>query len=102
MTKYSKQYDESIARPEIPREDLVLVTFRFCVDPQLTNIPKSFINFFLRTVMGQMWNKFLNVAKEVKDGLRPAHSEAIAKKREVLYDWVEERTKVLLGQSDNQ
>jgi hypothetical protein len=102
MTKYSKQYDESIARPEIPRENLVLVTFRFCVDPQLTNIPKSFINFFLRTVMGQMWNKFLNVAKEVKDGLRPAHSEAIAKKREVLYDWVEERTKVLLGQSDNQ
>jgi len=102
MTKYSKQYDERIARPEKPREDLVLVTFRFCVDPQLTNIPKSFINFFLRTVMGQMWNKFLNVAEEVKDGSRPAHSEAIAMKREVLYDWVEERTKVLLGQSDNQ
>ena len=86
------------ARPEPSKEDLVLVTFRFCVDPQLSNIPKSFINFFLRTVIGQMWNKFLNIAEEVKDGVRPAHSEAIAMKRKVLYDWVEERTRVLLGQ----
>ena len=98
MKTFSKQYDERTARATSSREDLVLITFQFCVDPQLTSIPKSFINFFLRTVIGQMWNKFLNVAEEVKDGSRPAHSKTIAMKREVLYDWVEERTKVLLGQ----
>ncbi len=96
MTQCLIKYDDRIARAESSREDLVLVTFRFCVDPQLTNVPKSFINFFVRTVIGQMWNKFLNVAEEVKDGLRPAHSEAIAMKRELVYEWVEERTKVLL------
>ena len=41
---------------------------------------------------------FLNVAEDVKEGRRPEHSAAIAKKREVLYDWVEERTRVMLGQ----
>ena len=41
---------------------------------------------------------FLNVAEDVKEGSRPEHSAAIAKKREVLYDWVEERTRVMLGQ----
>lgn len=97
MTKFSNLYDERTGRPLSSRHDLVLITFQFCVDPQLTNIPKSFINFFLRTVIGQMWNKFLIVAEEVKEGLWPAHSKAIAMKRELLYDWVEERTKVLLG-----
>ena len=47
--------------------------------------------------MGKMWNMFLDVAEEVKNGERNAHSDAIAMKR-VLYDWVEERTKVLLEQ----
>ncbi|KAL9181549.1 hypothetical protein ACHAXT_010354 [Thalassiosira profunda] len=99
MLEYAKQYDvgASTAKP-ISSEDLVLVTFSFCVDPQLRVIPKSFINFFLRTAMGQMWEMFLNVAEDVKEGRRPEHSAAIAKKREVLYDWVEERTRVMLGQ----
>eukprot|EP00580_Thalassiosira_gravida_P003417 CAMPEP_0201617756 /NCGR_PEP_ID=MMETSP0492-20130828/37152_1 /ASSEMBLY_ACC=CAM_ASM_000837 /TAXON_ID=420259 /ORGANISM="Thalassiosira gravida, Strain GMp14c1" /LENGTH=383 /DNA_ID=CAMNT_0048086109 /DNA_START=29 /DNA_END=1177 /DNA_ORIENTATION=- len=68
-------------------EDLVLFTFSFCVDPQLAVIPKVFVNFFLRTAMGQMWNMFLNVAEDIKDGKRPDHSKAIEEKREVLYDW---------------
>jgi len=79
-------------------EDLVLFTFSFCVDPQLAVIPKVFVNFFLRTAMGQMWNMFLNVAEDIKDGKRPDHSKAIEEKREVLYDWIEERTSIMLGQ----
>ena len=76
-------------------EDMVLITFTFCVDPQLAVIPKSFINFFLRTAIGAFWNQFLNVAEAVKEGRRPAHSDAIKQKQE-LYDWIEERTTVML------
>lgn len=78
-------------------EGLVLLTFTFCVDPHLAVLPKSLLNFFLRTAMGRMWSMFLDVAEDVRDEKRPAHNEAIAKKREALYDWVEERTRVMLG-----
>mmetsp|Transcript_34412 Transcript_34412/g.83247 ORF Transcript_34412/g.83247 Transcript_34412/m.83247 type:complete len:410 (+) Transcript_34412:133-1362(+) len=89
------QYDARTTN-SITGDDLILVTFSFCVDPQLTIIPKSFINFFVRVAMGQMWNMFLNVAEDVKEGKRPEHSAVIARKRE-LYDWVEERTAEMMG-----
>ncbi len=79
------------------RNDLVLVTFSFTVDPKLPIIPKSFINFFLRTAMGQIWNMFLNVAEDVKAGKRVEHCEEIERKRD-LYDWIEERTRVMLSE----
>jgi len=100
MMESSMQYDaKSSDNAGAPTsDDLVLVTFTFCADPQLALVPKSLINFFTRTAMGQMWNMFLNVAEEVKEGKRPAHLEAIEKKPE-LYEWIKERTRVMLGQS---
>ena len=99
MKSYAERYDEGLEKPEslLSREDLVLLTFSFCLDPHLASVPKPFIDFFLRNAMGKMWNMFLDVAEEVKNGERNAHSDAIAMKR-VLYDWVEERTKVMLEQ----
>ena len=76
--------------------DLILLTFTFSVDPKLSILPQSVLNFFLRTAMRQIWGMFLHVAEEVGDGKRPAHSEAIERKREVLYDWVMERTNAML------
>jgi len=80
-------------------DDLILLTFTFSVDPKLSILPQSFLNFFLRTAMRQIWGMFLHVAEEVGDGKRPAHSEAIERKREALYDWVEERTNAMLQHS---
>jgi hypothetical protein len=80
------------------QDDLVLVTFSFSVDPKL-RIPQTLINFFVRTAIGHLWGMFLRVAEEVKNGNSPAHSEAINRKREVLYNWVEERATIMLGQS---
>jgi hypothetical protein len=99
MKSYAKQYDERLEKPEssLSREDLVLLTFSFYLDPQLASVPKPFIDFFLWNAMGKMWNMFLDVAEEVKNGERNAHSDAIAMKG-VLYDWVEERTNVMLEQ----
>ena len=85
-------------KAESSEEDLVLITFTFIVDPQLAIIPKQFINFFLRTAIGTMWNMFLNIAEGVKDGKHPEHSKAIKEKRG-LYEWIQERTRVMLGQS---
>ena len=77
--------------------NLILLTFTFSVDPKLSILPQSVLNFFLRTAMRQIWGMFIHVAEEVGDGKRPAHSEAIERKREVLYDWVEERTNAMLN-----
>ena len=41
---------------------------------------------------------FLNVAEAVKEGKRPEHSKAIEKKQDLLYNWIEERTRVMLEQ----
>jgi len=79
--------------------NLILLTFTFSVDPKLSILPQSVLNFFLRTAMRQIWGMFLHVAEEVGDGKRPAHSEAIERKREALYDWVEERTNAMLHRS---
>jgi hypothetical protein len=76
--------------------NLILLTFTFSVDPKLSILPQSLLNFFLRTAMRQIWGMFLHVAEEVGDGKRPAHSEVIERKREELYDWVEERTNAML------
>jgi hypothetical protein len=77
-------------------DNLILLTFTFSVDPKLSILPQSFLNFFLRTAIHQIWGMFLNVATEVCDGKRPEHSAAIARKRVELYDWVEERTRCML------
>jgi hypothetical protein len=98
MKEYALQYHETneTSVSSLSREDLVLITFSFCVDPHLSGVPKPLIDFFLRNAIGKMWNMFLDVAEEVKNGERNAHCDAIAKKR-ALYDWVEERTRVMLG-----
>jgi hypothetical protein len=83
------------SKKDTSKEDLVSVTLNFCVDPQLSSVPKPFIDFFVRQAIGRMWNMFLDVAEGVKSGRQKAHCEAISKKRD-LYDWVEERTRTML------
>lgn len=38
-----------------------------------------------------MWAMFLKVAEEIRSGDRPLHAEAIASKREEIYNWVDQR-----------
>jgi len=76
-------------------EHMLLVSFLMYVDSKINFLPQSLINFVVRTVIGRMWEKFLTVAEDVKAGRRPRHAEAIAAKRESLYDWVEQRVESL-------
>jgi hypothetical protein len=75
-------------------EKLLLVSFLQHLNLRVAGIPLSFINFFSRTVMGQLWGELLQVAEDIKTGKRPAHKMAIEKNAE-LYGWVNERVQVM-------
>jgi len=77
------------------QEHVLLASFLMYVDPKISFLPQSVINFVVRTVIGRMWEKFLSVAEDVKDGKRPRHRDAIEEKRECLYDWVDERVEAM-------
>eukprot|EP00816_Leptocylindrus_hargravesii_P004794 CAMPEP_0196825804 /NCGR_PEP_ID=MMETSP1362-20130617/93265_1 /TAXON_ID=163516 /ORGANISM="Leptocylindrus danicus, Strain CCMP1856" /LENGTH=364 /DNA_ID=CAMNT_0042206295 /DNA_START=4875 /DNA_END=5969 /DNA_ORIENTATION=- len=77
-------------------EDLIMTSFQSSIDSKLNTLPKPLLNFVLRQAFGMMWSMLLRVAEEVRDGKRPEHAKAIAAKREVLYDWVDERVGLML------
>ena len=66
-----------------------------CVDPKISVIPTSIINFVTRTVIGTIWGKFLHVAKEVQNNERIHHMNAIQQQPE-LYQYIEQRVQQLL------
>ena len=80
-----------------PGEKLVLITFTMTCDPKLEFIPRKFLNFCTRTVMGSVWRMMLNVAEEVRDGKRPEFTKVIAERREELYAWMEERASIVVN-----
>ena len=63
------------------------------VDPKIDFVPAALMNFVTRTVIYTMWCMLLRVAEGVRDGARPAHAEAIAAKKESLYDWTRARAR---------
>lgn len=76
-------------------EKLVLITFTMMCDTKLDFIPRKFLNFCTRTVMGSVWRMMLNVAEEVRDGKRPEFTEIMEKRRGELYEWMEERANLV-------
>lgn len=77
-------------------EDLIMTSFQSSIDSKLNTLPKPLLNFVLRQAFGMMWSMLLRVAEEVRDGKRPEHAKAIADKRDVLYNWVDERVGLML------
>jgi hypothetical protein len=47
-----------------------------------------------------MWAMFLKVAEEIREGSRPLHAQAIAAKREEIYDWVDQRIEAMFASLD--
>jgi len=93
---YSSIIKEVDEEDMTPSPSMVLITSYLSVDPKLQFVPQSFVNFVVRTVIGSIWNKLLQVANDVKNGKRPDHEIAIQSKRKILYDWVEERTSTMM------
>jgi hypothetical protein len=94
----SKQHDTSSATTS----DMILVCFEFFCDPLISYIPQSIINFVTRTILGAMWSSLLHVAEDVRDGKRPLHAEAIATKREEVYDFIDQRIQVMLSTMEKE
>ena len=59
-------------------------------------IPVRIINFVTRTVIGTIWGQFLHVAKQVQNGERVNHKDAILKQPE-LYRFIEQRVQDLFS-----
>jgi hypothetical protein len=79
------------------RSNKVLVSLTMMVDPKVSFIPVSIVNFVTRTVLGTMWKSMLKVAEQVRDGSRPEHAKAIQQKRELLYDYLEMRVEKMMS-----
>ena len=82
-------------------EELILISIKTFVDPHITGVPVSVINWFSRTVFGRMWSSLLGVAEGVREGKRSKHKEAIEQKPE-LYEWIEQRVAVMLAKVQDQ
>jgi hypothetical protein len=78
-------------------ENLILLTTVLYCDPKIAYVPRSFMNFCTRTAIGTIWRMLLQVSEDVREGKRPVHADLIARKRQELYDWVEERAVLISG-----
>lgn len=97
----SKHHHENDADSEIKEgeKEMILVCMEFMVDPLLTNVPQLMINFITRTALGGIWAALLQIAQDVRDDRKPLLATAIEEKREKVYDFVDERIKVMLSTS---
>jgi len=77
--------------------DKLLITFAASMDPKMRLLPQSFLNFLVKVAFGICWGMLLKIARDVKNGKRPDHEQAIERKRDSLYDWVDSRIKELLS-----
>lgn len=82
-------------------EELILISIKSWVDPHVTGIPISLINWVSRTVFGRVWSSLLGVAEEVKEGKRSQHKAAIERNKE-LYDWIKQRVEAMMEKVKEQ
>ena len=82
---------------ESPPGDQILVSVQMYMDPKLSYVPTSLLNFVIRTVLYTMWCMLLRVAEQVRDGKSESHQKSIRAKSTELYDWVRERTGAMLA-----
>ena len=84
------------ASPEADSGILFTWTFSMTITKKFA-LPLNFFKFLLKFAMPRVWVMLLRVAEEIKDGKRPAHIDAIQRKRGEFYDWMEECVSSLLG-----
>lgn len=76
-------------------ERFVLLSYTVTIDPKLEVVPRRFLNFCTRTVIGSIWKHMLHVAQDVRDGKRPEFQECFQNKRS-LYERIEKRARIII------
>jgi len=84
-----------------PNEKLLLLSATSTFDAHIHVVPVRLINYVTRIMIGYVWGNLLKTSEEVRDGKRPAHTEAIQRNPE-LYGWVEERIQVMLAKLEQE
>ena len=79
--------------------NLILLTFTFSSRSQTLHLTPISAQLLFEDCHATNMGKVSSCGGGGGDGKRPAHSEAIERKREALYDWVEERTNAKLHRS---
>ena len=79
-------------------ERKILLTVQMFCDPKVGFVPQPFLNFVTRNAIGSVWRMILDVSQQVKEGKRPAHTQVIAAKRDEIYDWMEERSRLITAE----
>lgn len=95
--EHSKKISNHDENEDNDDDQYILVTFSAVMDPHMKLLPQSFLNFLVKTALGTAWKMLLNIAQDVKDGKRPDHASAIERKRQEVYDYVQERVQVMLS-----
>ena len=88
-------HDEGSSGDEVGTKK-ILVVFTACVYLDLKLIPKSFLNFLVKTAFGIAWNILLKIAEDVRMGKRPDHSKAISD-NPTMYKWIDSRVDAMLS-----
>ena len=78
-------------------DEHLLVTFTAVINPNMTILPQSFLNFMVKIALGTSWKILLQIAQDVKDGKKPDHTSAMARKRDEVYDYIKERVETMLA-----
>ena len=88
--------------PNSNSSDVVLVGLSLFVDAKLSKLfPQWIANFIVRIAMMRLFRIFIAVAEDVHAGRRPDHTAAIARRRDEIYDWIDERVNTLLDCAQN-
>jgi hypothetical protein len=88
--------------PKMKLPSLLLVTALLQVDAHVKAVPQKVVNFFTRTALSSLWHSLLHVAQEVQQGKRPQHVQCINETNKDLYDWIKQRTDIMIAKLQQQ
>lgn len=77
-------------------DGMILVTFSAVVNPNLSLLPQSILNFLVKIALGTAWKMLLKVALDIQEGKRPEHANAIENKAD-FYQYVRDRVGLMLS-----
>lgn len=86
---------EGYVANDVADSELVATSYMFEFENRGAYFPDTIVRFSIDIGITVMWGMVLRVAEEVRDGKHADFNAIIASKRETLYDWIDERVKVL-------
>ena len=82
--------------------DMMLVSFSMFADAKIPSLfPQWITNFVLRVAIAKFFIMFLAVAEDVQSGKRLDHTSAIEKKKDDIYNWIDQLVETMIAAEPN-